>query len=434
MYTLILVFILLILNIVIFKEDRGRYFFSISMLMSWWLVWLLISEVNDGIKPPAPEIGYHVINYVLFIVLGGLLCKSLSRSKVYFSGGVNILYFRRFSLLISIPMLIWVIYLAVISLNLHFSSGYAIRDLREQFFSFSDSGNLWFDSKLIWSVYLTFFGIVIHYMLVVSIPIFIERKNIILLVVFLLLVIFDMILKSSRGMLYAIGICYIYVSILALSGVGGSKISRSGVIRGLSLLSLIVIFVAFFSLQRGHSIVGGFFNYHTVGFSLFSNIIEMNGSYEHLPLELGRLTTGGIDYLFTTAIRYVIDPAYNSPVYLNTIIQDQNIVTGDQSIVSPELAIYVSHNAFYTILSTVYLDFGTLGPMILGLITGYYLVYFEKSYMDNRSIWALIMLVFIFYNSIAGIFASPLETPGFWGVVVLLFYSSKFFKSRRWGK
>ena len=68
MYILILVFILSILNIVIFKENRGKYFFSISMLISWWLVWFLVSEINDGINPPVPEIGYHVINYALFMV------------------------------------------------------------------------------------------------------------------------------------------------------------------------------------------------------------------------------------------------------------------------------------------------------------------------------------------------------------------------------
>lgn len=422
---LIIITLMVVMYAFIFKIYRGRHFYSIIMLSSWWLLWLLISEGSGGVIFPIPEVGYHVINYTLFMVLGGFVYKVFFYNKQQCFYSVNLLYLTRFSIYISIPILIALVYLVLKSLELQYVLGYSARNLRTYFFTFNENENLWFSSKLYWSLYLTFFGVIIHYILIVSLPVFHEKKKYTLLIILLLLVMLDIVLRSSRGMIYSIIVCYSYMILMAYFNFGMFKIARRDIVRGLFYFSIAAMLLVYISLQQGHNVAKNIFDYHTVSFYLFSSIIEMNGIYAYSPLEFGRLMIGGVDYFFTTGIRYIFDPEYNSPVYFNTLVNNQNVVTG-----SDDALVYSYHNTFYSILSSVYLDFRTAGPIFLGFITGYSLTHFERIYSDTRNTWSLIILVFIFYNSLTGIFASPLETPGFWGVVFLLMFSAKYFISK----
>lgn len=76
-------------------------------------------------------------------------------------------------------------------------------------------------------------------------------------------------------------------------------------------------------------------------------------------------------------------------------------------------------------LSSPYRDFGDMGVLLFGLIAGLLLTYYEAQYESYHSTFALIWLTFYTYNFIMGLFGVTLETPGFWGVLLLLLYVEK---------
>ncbi|TNF01286.1 MAG: hypothetical protein EP322_00095 [Bacteroidetes bacterium] len=238
----------------------------------------------------------------------------------------------------------------------------------------------------------------------------------------------DMLVKGGRGGVYSIVLCSVYAACVLVIW-KEIVLSRKLLIAVSSLVGISSILLAFIGLARDGGAVGSGLTYHVVGFSLLSDLLENGTYYLSHDLTLGRLTFGGIDYFITALIRFIFDESYNTPVYLNVSIQNLPVLTMDSlSIiareVNPEYYTYNTHNAFYTVLSTVYLDFGFMGAPLLGLITGVGLVRCEWLFRKESSYISVVFMIFIFYNSVTGIFASPLETPGFWGAALIIWFVS----------
>ena len=419
----------LIVAVYVFINQRLglKYLDSILMLSVWWLMWLVSTETGvSSLIFPAPEVGYHVMNYAFFMMIGGLVSKVNVFNENLIFPDISFSSFRNFSVFISLPILLITIGLALVSLKLYVFTDYTFDSMRKMFFTFNENGNLWFDSKYMWSLYLILSGVIFHYLLIVSLPVLVVKRSFVLFYMVVLLSLFDILLKASRGQIYGITVCYIYIVIMSY-WIGGGKVKSKDIIFSILLFTLIATGLIFVSISRGDiELHGVLISYHTIGFSLFSTIIEMNEAYVYSPLELGRLSFGGLDYLFTIINRFLFDPDYSAPVHINTFLQNAAVVTSDTVSKDNLKLIYIGRNTFYTILSSVYLDFGTAGPILLGFVTGYFLAYFERIYFSRRNILALIILLFIFYNSLTGIFASPLEVPGFWGVFFLLIFVVKY--------
>jgi oligosaccharide repeat unit polymerase len=157
-----------------------------------------------------------------------------------------------------------------------------------------------------------------------------------------------------------------------------------------------------------------------LGLSYKSKLIA---STERPSLGLGRYTLGGADYIISMAIRGLGDKSFTTPVRDNIQYQSRPQLLADEMPNKPRL---VHYNAFYTFFSSLYLDFGFLGFIFLGLLIGSSSTFFYLRFLATGSIFDLIWLVFITYNSLMGLFGVTFETPGFWLTFTSLIFINQF--------
>lgn len=391
------------------KIDSGRIG-TAFLIIAWFMGWFVMSTLSGhDVLFSNAHTGLVVSIFCLFLVSGSLLFTLFQKQasyKNYQTKKVSKIFFW-----FLVPVLAIYFYCFIRTCILVFEKGDSFSHIRHLFFAFPEGGNFWFSHKILWSLFLILSGFVFHFLLVVSVPLFFIKKEKLLFLTFLTIVFLETFTRMSRGLIYSIAICVLYV-LFMLYRENRIKIK----VKALILSGFLLVFsMAFVSIMRGHNPISGFVRYHTIGFMLLSKLIDKDYFYNASSFAHGRLTFGGFDYLFGILLRGLGDHLYQVPAYYNTFLENKLILL--------DLKVF-GYNSYYTMFSSPYLDAGEFGVGIIGGIVGFFTAKCEFLYKKNNDVIALIWLLFIFYNCIMGIFGATFETPGFWLTLIGLYFYS----------
>ena len=164
--------------------------------------------------------------------------------------------------------------------------------------------------------------------------------------------------------------------------------------------------------------------YHIVGFNLFTKAYMDKDSRLNNNLSYGMGTLGGIDYISTLIIRR-FSPEYDSNY--SYIVQNHHLPV--ETGYNKEYNFRIYHNAFYTILFTLYSDFKYIGvffiPFLLSFIAhNNYQKFKNKAYLSSYTKY--IIIFFILYFSV---FQSYLQSHIVFLTMLFLLYISRYEKS-----
>lgn len=390
---------------------------AVSFVCCWWMLWALVSYSADRLFPPSPLVYYLVFLFCMGLLIGSVSCSSLGIVQGPRLEAEEFIRKYIFNLkILMIPVLCgmtWVFYKSFL-LVLH--SGLDLSSIRASFYQYTYN---WFPKKILWSIYILLSGIVIHLLIISVLPLFLQKVRL-PSISFIVLMIGEAFANGSRGLLYSTGILALFYSWFFLSELRGVSLKKGTILLCIFLLSVIGLYVV--SKARGDSLIERGKEYHLVGLTLLSNVVEKRQGYEKDAGYLGRYCLGGGEYFFDMFIRAFVEQKFSSPAMDSVKLQSLPVPTG----MAPDSSIhFLNNNTFYTILSSPYRDFGDIGVLVFGILAGYLLTYYEVQYDVYRSCSALTWLTFYGYNVIMGLFGVTLETPGFWAVLVLLIYLEK---------
>jgi oligosaccharide repeat unit polymerase len=169
----------------------------------------------------------------------------------------------------------------------------------------------------------------------------------------------------------------------------------------------------------GNVLYKSIFEYHTVGFTLLSNELDNPDSKLNNNISYGMGTLGGLDYVSTLFIRR-LSPTYDS--HYSYMVKDHHlpVETGYDKNGFP-----LYHNAFYTMLFTLYADgrefFVFFIPLLISTFLSFYYVKFKKTnYIFDFVIVLFFMFVFIF-----SLFQSMLQSHIVFLTLLFLLYIGK---------
>lgn len=392
---------------------------AVGFVCCWWLFWGVSSFETSELFPPSHTVFYIVAIFCLGLWLGSIGYELIAKKRdanhryteEFIPSYMLILKFLLFPVILGMLWIIYKAFLLVATAHLELSL------VRSSFYNYTYD---WFPNKVLWSGYVLLSGITIHFLIVSFVPLLLKKKWL-PTIGFIFLLAGETIAKGSRGLLYSMVVICFFYSVIFLQKF--KKIS----VRKIFVLSC-AVFIFFggglylVSKARGDSVIKRGIEYHLVGMSLLSNIVEARQGYEEDTPYWGRYCSGGIDYFLSMLIRVFFDKEYFTPSMDSMQIQAVPVPSGR----APDSNIhFLNNNTFYTMLSSPYRDFGDMGVLLFGLIAGLLLTYYEAQYESYHSTFALIWLTFYTYNFIMGLFGVTLETPGFWGVLLLLLYVEK---------
>lgn len=410
-------FLIFIANLIIGRRAKKRYPTIILIVTSWWYLWLFVSSLSlTGLKTPSLEAyGVYVIMLVSVTVGSFAYSPKLINKKPNETGytpltkiskknNLRIYLLNYFLIFIAAPV---VFYLLFKSISIMLTSEDLI-SFRANVFINPYNDSIVFGPG--WVLYL-FFCIIMS-------PIFIGlfvgsflfildgRKK--LFVISSILMIAVDIMMLSRFNIYLVTVCLLICLYLKKSKII-SKIKKI-IITLMILLSLLFAVGAMRGVNDVRQQVLLFVvDYHTLGFSLFDNELQLPESYLNSQSNYNLSSSGIIQESFFILIRRLGLTQQRGSIGDIDLSAPRDL-SSDES--SPKF-----YNAFGTIVYSLYGDGGIFFVIFMSLIYGYL---FSKhiSFAFNKSSVKHGALVFLYlYLGIFGIF-QPLLLGFVWIQVI----------------
>ena len=386
----------------------------IYLLSLWWLLltgWALLGI--GSLDPVSDTVLVMVLLFVSSYLLAGTIASKCNYSFSHING---VSYSSLSKIAVIILGTLFIIQLpvwgAVVKLV---AAGESLVDVRGRLYTV-EPGEKW--EKLLFNYSSALFY---NYFLACALVFLHIYKAYRFLLLFCFFLVIAALLKGARGELYQlVGVGVLY---------GITVHGREGVVRAhkhkIKILCLTVGLIALLSLVswlRGASVLKAGLDYHTVGFTLLSKYVEGRIGLIDLSNSFGVSFMGGVDYIVGLFARLLVWGELQS--YTRAALELQNISTPTythETVVAPQTVYYslTGHNAFYTLLLSAYQSFGVPGSILLGLLFGFVTPYLVNGARAGNII-ACFYLVVVISTVFMGVFASALETVGFWLYLVML--------------
>lgn len=426
---MLLVFIFSLINFVyllILKFVFNKIFNPINIIIFWWSFWVVVAfaGITDLYKPD---------EYVLFLVfllnsglfLGCLFGVYISNGRKYnkqlyqfrntlFENKIKDIFYNSNRYVIVI-----VSYFFLKAIYILFTKG--VEGYRGLTFSDGENEGILFGNPYLEILYSLIISPYILFYLLVGIYLFIFKNEKKIFYTASLLMFLESTMRLGRfGLYYILMMTFIAFILNSTKSIDiKTKFKRI-----ILVFTLIITVVG--SLREsnfGNVLYKSIFEYHTVGFTLLSNELNNQDSKLNTNLSYGMGTLGGLDYVSTLLIRR-FSPTYDS--HYSYIVKDHHmpIETGFDKNGYP-----IYHNAFYTMLFTLYADgrefFVLFIPLLFGIFIGYYYIKFIKTnYIFDFLIVFIFLFIFIF-----SLFQSMLQSHiVFLTLLILLYIGNKLNK------
>lgn len=422
---MIIIFLFSLINIlyvvslkIIFKKLLN----PLSIIILWWSIWIVISYagLTDLYKPSD-----HVL-LLVFLLNSGLFFGSffgvyIINGRIYheelykfkndvFENKIKKIFNKTYKIVL--PIVSFFFFKAIFILATKGVEGY-----RGLTFSDGDNEGILFGNPYLEILYGLLISPYILFYLLVGVYLFIFKGEKKIFYVGSLLVFLESTMRLGRFGLYYILMMTFIAFILNSAKNKAIKTKFKKIILTFTLVLLVVGGLR--ESNFGNVLYKSIFEYHTVGFTLLSNELDNPASKLNTNMSYGTGTIGGLDYVSTLIIRR-FSPTYDSQY--SYMVKDHHlpIETGYDKNGYP-----IYHNAFYTMLFTLYADgrefFVFFIPLIIGGFSGFSYAKFKKTnYIFDFLIVLFFMFVFIF-----SLFQSMLQSHIVFLAFLILLYIGK---------
>ncbi|WPC74248.1 O-antigen polymerase [Vibrio porteresiae] len=383
---------------------------AIKLLSLWWIFWLLSALLNTGLTYAPNSSIIPTLIFVGGMIFGGKLSSLTPGNKVHYDLDSKIVV-HIISLLIIISMFLLLPTIYIVAKGL--ISGVSFLHIRHMIFSGNEIGVY---EKFIFNVSS---ALILNLSMVLSvITCFLYKNNKVFFLCLLLICTLGLI-RVGRVEIYQFLMVYLFMFFILNPGkiLYFLKIKFKKI---LIMMTLVIVVMACISLGRGHDIITGFINYHTVGFYLFSKYINGLPDVVVDTKSYGVSYFGGIDYVVGLLGKLFFNMG-DSFSYHNSIIESVDRVTHTREMITSNGIMYAmsGHNTYYTLLMSGYLSFGLFGVLLLGCVLGFLITELSKNSADG-CILSVIFLTMLVSMVFMGIFYNPLNTIGFWITILIL--------------
>lgn len=364
----------------------------INLILCWWILWGCVANLNfTRIIPPSLS-----VNLLLALMLTGLYLGTYISIKTGHKGSIFLLnrLVKRHQILtiLTITTLAYFTYkslLQVISIG--------ALAVRSNVYSSDGKSLLFGNSQLEVLFNLTIEPLTLSLFMICLARFQISGQQTKYLYYALLLMVLIAIMRIARLPVYYWFVMYLVINNAYFRKLRNNRPKKTNSSRMPLLLAVFCIIIL--QLTRENAILGkvitSFVEYHTLGLSLLT--LELDNPLSNLRQNytFGGGTFGGISYLSDIFVRR-INPEYIS--FYSTQVKDHHLA---QDIGKAGTLYY---NAFYTIIYTMYSDFGILGvfliPFIFGIILRTYTKRYERNINDANALITILFIIFIFIFSV----------------------------------
>lgn len=417
-----------ILYLISLKIVFKRLLNPLNIIIFWWSVWSVISfsGITELYKPNEYILVLVcLINSGLFLggLLGVYIASGTTYNEEYYKFKNNIFE----NIIKKIFNKTYVFVLLIVSYfflkAIYILATMGIEGYRGLTFSDGDNEGVLFGNPYLEILFSLIISPYILFYLLIGIYLFIFKNEKKVFYIGSLLVFLESTMRLGR-----FGIYYILMMTLIAFILNSSKntMIKTKFKRIILIFTFVILVVG--SLREsnfGNVLFKSIFEYHTVGLVLVSQELENPDSKLNKNISYGMGTLGGLDYISTLIIRR-FSPTYES--HYSYMVKDHHlpVETGVDDYGNP-----MYHNAFYTILFTLYADgrefFVFFIPLLIGAFLGFYYVKFKKTnYIFDFTIVLLFMFVFVF-----SLFQSMLQSHiVFLTLLFLLFISKRVNKQK----
>jgi len=401
----------------------------IALIVLWWCFWLLLSNFSlTGLYIPSDHTQVRVLGMLLSLILGGLCAASTRRycSQVIQGNERSRKKWKKilWGNLLFLPVVSYYFIKAIRVLL-----AYGIFGYRDVVFGSPDEPSILFGNSYIELTYNLFVSPVIFLSLIVSIVLYVCYSEKRVLVLPLLMMVMEAIMRLGRFSFYyvLVFLATSFLLVLQRSKVNdevGDQYRRS--IKKVQAVIVVVILlmgtmVGVLSLIREDSYINVSktinrfaVGYHTTGFVLFDSELTDRRSRLNTKVSYGRSVLGGLETIGVMFLRR-IDPKARS------IVQESGTHKHDFQVVGyDENGFPILHNAFYTVLYTLYFDGRDLFIALVPFLFGYTVSASYADWMRRGRIGTLMLLVHLMYLGVFSLFYSPVEDYKFWMVMIAL--------------
>ncbi|MBB4803678.1 oligosaccharide repeat unit polymerase [Flavobacterium nitrogenifigens] len=417
-----------ILYIIFLKIIFKKLLNPLSIIILWWAFWVVISYagLTDLYKPD------EYVLLLVFLLNSGLLFGSFFgvficsgrkyHKELYkfkddiFENKIKKIFDKTYKIVL--PIVLFFFLKAIYILATKGVEGY-----RGLTFSDGDNEGILFGNPYLEILYSLTISPYILFYLLVGVYLFIFKGEKKIFYVGSLLMFLESTMRLGRFGLYYILMMTFIAFILNPTKSKAIKTKFKKIILTFTLILLVVGGLR--ESNFGNVLYKSIFEYHTVGFTLLSNELDDPSSKLNNNMSYGMGTLGGMDYVSTLFIRR-FSPTYDS--HYSYMVKDHHlpVETGYDRNGYP-----IYHNAFYTMLFTLYADgrefFVFFIPLLIGVFMGFYYAKFKKTnYIFDFLIVLFFMFVFIF-----SLFQSMLQSHiVFLALMILLYIGRKVNKHK----
>jgi len=419
---MLLVFIFSLINIlyvISLKIVFKRLFNPLSIIILWWSFWLAIAfaGITDLYKPD------QYVLVLVFLLNSGLLLGSFL--GVYIASGrkyneelyiyKNVLFESEIKTIFNKTykyVFFIVSYFFLKAIYILATKG--VEGYRGLTFSDGNNEGILFGNPYLEILYSLIISPYILFYLLAGIYLFIFKNERKLFYIGSLLMFLESTMRLGRFGLYYILMMTFIAFILNPSKSKSIKTKFKRIVLTFTMVLLVVGGLR--ESNFGNVLYKSIFEYHTVGFTLLSNELDNPDSKLNNNISYGMGTLGGLDYVSTLVIRR-FSPTYDS--HYSYMVKDHHlpVETGSDKNGYP-----LYHNAFYTMIFTLYADgrefFVFFIPLLIGIFLAFHYVKFKKTgYIFNFLIVLFFIFMFIF-----SLFQSMLQSHIVFLTLLILLY------------
>lgn len=161
--------------------------------------------------------------------------------------------------------------------------------------------------------------------------------------------------------------------------------------------------------------------YHTMGFVLLDQQLIDKTSWMSQKLTLGRSILDGLLFYVELFLRLLgFDLESIKFIRADNSSKSERILIGES-----KSNINIYGQAFYTGLSTLFLDFKWAGVSFFSFVYGYFISKTYMTWLNFKNLESFILLIFLYYIGLFSIFKSPIEGPNGLPLLILIYCINK---------
>jgi oligosaccharide repeat unit polymerase len=426
--------ILVLVTYISFK----KLFNPLSIIILWWSGWLFISNFSfTGLFIPSGYTQFLVLLMLIGFTMGGMISYSPLRTDVI-TDISNKEFYSKYKKIYKLNLFIFpiVAYYLYRAVEIFLSEGLlGYRNAVFEEVGGVEGSSLLFKYASIEYLYNNIISPVIFLSLILSTIFYILFNDKKFILISITLVIMEAALRLGRFPFYYIIVFFLLSTWFLYDKFGQKSISfvnfrniKKKAFKIIVFVIILLVLITFMSILRtdddeNHEGIADMLqvfliDYHTVGFTLLDAEITDDNSILNKKMSYGRSILGGLDDPVIILLRR-FDKSLISTVREAATERYKHIIVGYND------GFPKTSNAFYTVISSLYIDGREPFILYMSAFFGFVLSCYYRKWLMNGFLSDLAILLYFTHFALFSIFMSLSEGSMFWTVLFILIFLNK---------